>query len=145
LTGGYKGERLATGESLNGFVAGVSLPLPLWDRRGGAITAARGTAGQRAAQLEGLRRQIIGEIQVAHASHQALAQQLSDLRGQLGDEALKARRAAEAAYAEGEISLLEWLDSVRAYQEAEAAYATLWSEYMTRRATLERLTGLTLF
>jgi cobalt-zinc-cadmium efflux system outer membrane protein len=145
LSGGYKDERLATGESLRGFVAGVSLPLPLWDRRGGAIAAARGEAGRRTAELERLRRQTVLEIEDAYATHQALGGQLVELRSQLGEEARKARRSAEAAYTEGEISLLEWLDSVRAYQEAEAAYATLWSEYVTRRAALERLTGLTLF
>jgi outer membrane protein, heavy metal efflux system len=145
LSGGYKDERLATGESLRGFVAGVSLPLPLWDRRGGAIDAARGEAGRRTAELERLRRQTVLEIEDAYATHQALSGQLVELRSQLGEEARKARRSAEAAYAEGEVSLLEWLDSVRAYQEAEATYATLWSEYVTRRAALERLTGLTLF
>jgi outer membrane protein, heavy metal efflux system len=145
LSGGYKDERLTVGQSLRGFVAGVSLPLPLWDRRGGAIAAARGEAGVRAAELERLRRQTVLEIEDAYATHQSLSGQLIELRSQLGEEARKARRSAEAAYAEGEISLLEWLDSVRAYQEAEAAYATLWSEYVTRRAALERLTGLTLF
>jgi cobalt-zinc-cadmium efflux system outer membrane protein len=145
LSGGYKNERLTTGETLNGFVAGVSLPLPLWDRRGGAVQAARADAARRAAEVEGLRRQTIREVQTAFAAHQALAGQLAALDAQLGHEAMKARRAAEAAYGEGEITLLEWLDSVRAYQEAEAAYATLWAEYIARRAALERATGVTLF
>jgi len=145
LSGGFKGERLATGESLGGFVAGVSLPLPLWDRRGGAIAEAQGEAGQRAAALDLRRRETVREIEDVYAAHQALGQQLSELNAQLGGEALKARKSAETAYSEGEISLLEWLDSVRAYQEAEAAYITLWSEHVTRRAALERLTGLTLF
>ncbi len=145
LSGGYKNERLTTGETLNGFVAGVSLPLPLWDRRGGAIQTARADAARRAAEVEGLRRQTIREVQTAFAAHQALAGQLAALDAQLGEEAMKARRAAEAAYGEGEISLLEWLDSVRAYQEAEAAHATLWAEHIARRAALERATGVTLF
>jgi cobalt-zinc-cadmium efflux system outer membrane protein len=145
LTGGYKGEHLATGESLRGFVAGVSLPLPLWDRRGGATAAARAEAGRQGAELELARRQSIREVEDAYGSHQALAVQLAELEGQLGADARKARQAAEAAYAEGEISLLEWLDSVRAYQEAEATYATLWAEYIARRAALERATGATLF
>ncbi len=145
LSGGYKNERLTTGETLNGFVAGVSLPLPLWDRRGGAVQAARADAARRAAEVEGLRRQTIREMQTAFATHQALAGQLAALDAQLGDEAMKARRAAEAAYGEGEISLLEWLDSVRAYQEAEALHATLRAEYIARRAALERATGATLF
>ncbi|MDQ3138424.1 MAG: TolC family protein, partial [Gemmatimonadota bacterium] len=145
LSGGFKGERLATGESLRGFVAGVSLPLPLWDRRGGAIAAVGAEASRRNAELEGARRQAAREIEDAYASHQAIAGQLAVLQGQLGEDASKARQAAEAAYAEGEIGLLEWLDSVRAYQEAETTYATLRAEYVARRAALERATGATLF
>jgi cobalt-zinc-cadmium efflux system outer membrane protein len=145
LSGGYKHERLATGEALGGFVAGVSLPLPVWDRRGGAVDAARAEVARRDAEVEALRRQTIREIRGAFEAHQALADQLGLLQSHLGDEAFRARRAAEAAYAEGEISLLEWLDAVRAYQEVETSYATLWGEYMVRRAALERATGATLF
>ena len=92
-----------------------------------------------------MRRHTIREVQAAFGAHQALSQQLDALRGALGGEALKARRAAESAYAEGEIGLLEWLDSVRAYQEAETTYATLQAEFIARRAALERATGATLF
>jgi cobalt-zinc-cadmium efflux system outer membrane protein len=145
LIGGYKGERLATGESLDGFVVGVSVPLPLWDRRGGAVAAAKGEAGQRSAEAVGARRQTEREVMDAFEAHEALGAQLVELDRQLGDEAAKARRAAQAAYAEGEISLVEWLDAARAYQEAQTTYVSLWSEYVTRRAALERLTGLTLF
>jgi cobalt-zinc-cadmium efflux system outer membrane protein len=145
LMGGYKHERSAEGESLDGFVAGVSLPLPLWDRRGGAVAASRAVAEQREAEVEAMRRHTVREVQAAFAAHQALGKQLDALRGALGGEALKARRAAESAYAEGEIGLLEWLDSVRAYQEAETTYATLQAEFIARRAALERATGATLF
>ncbi|MGI9039940.1 MAG: TolC family protein [Gemmatimonadales bacterium] len=145
LSGGFKNERITTGESLNGFVLGLSLPLPLWDRRGGAIDAARADAASRTAELEGLRRQTIREVRSAFEAHQAIAGQLAALQEQLGDDAAKARQAAGAAYGEGEIGLLEWLDAVRAYQEAEAAYAALWAEYIARRGALERVTGATLF
>ena len=145
LHGGFKGERLATGQSLHGFVAGVSLPLPLWDRRGGAVAAARAEADRQAAEVELARRRSVQEVEDAYASHQAIAEQLAELQEPLGSEARKAQRAAEAAYGEGEISLLEWLDSVRAYQEAESTYAALWAEYIARRAALERATGATLF
>ena len=145
LSGGFKHERLTTGGSLGGFVAGLSLPLPLWDRRGGAVDAARAQAARREAEVAGLRRQTVREVRSAFAAHQALAGQLELLEARLGDEAVRARRAAEAAYAEGEIGLLEWLDAVRAYQEAETTVVTLWSEYIARRAALERATGASLF
>ena len=145
VTGGYKHERLSTGESLDGFVAGVSLALPLWDRRSGAVQAARAEAARRDAEVEVLRRQTTREVRSAFEAHRVLAEQLDLLQDHLGGDASKARRAAEAAYTEGEISLLEWLDSVRAYQEVEATFATLWAEYIARRAALERGTGATLF
>ncbi|MGH7519528.1 MAG: TolC family protein [Gemmatimonadales bacterium] len=145
LSGGYKHERQAGAGSLGGFVAGVSIPVPLWDRRAGAVSAARAEAERRTSEVEGLRRQTVREVRAAFGAHQALTSELALLAGQLGEDAEKARRAAEAAYREGEISLLEWLDSVRAYQEAETTYVTLWSEYIARRAALERATGAMLF
>lgn len=145
LVGGFKNERVAGGETFNGFVAGVSVPLPLWNRRGGAITTARAEAAGRDAEHERLRRQTVRAVVDAYESHQAIAGQLTELEGHLGEEARKATHAAEVAYAEGEISLVEWLDSVRSYQEAESMYASLWAAYIARRAALERATGAQLF
>ena len=145
LGAGYKSERVAGGESFDGFTAGVGLPLPLWDRRGGAVDAARAEVARRESEASALRRRTALETRSAYDAHQAIAAQLALLRDQLGEDAVRARRAAEAAYAEGEIGLIEWLDAVRAYQEAETTYATLWAEYIARRAALERATGATLF
>ncbi|MBA3894592.1 MAG: TolC family protein [Gemmatimonadales bacterium] len=145
VSAGYKHERPAGAGSLGGFVAGISLPLALWDRRGGAVSAARAEAARRSTEVEALERQTAREVGVAFTAHQALADQLALLSAQLGSSAATALQAAEVAHREGEIGLLEWLDSVRAYQEAEASYATLWAEYIARRAALERATGATLF
>ncbi len=145
LSGGYKHERQAGAGGLGGFVAGLSIPLPLWDRRGGAVAAARAEAARRTSEAEAMRRQTVREVRAAFDAHQALAGELELLSAQLGEDAAKAHRATEAAYGEGEIGLLEWLDSVRAYHEAETAYATLRAEYLARRAALERATGATLF
>jgi cobalt-zinc-cadmium efflux system outer membrane protein len=145
LSAGYKTEELGAGGRLDGFVLGLSVAVPLWDRRAGAVAAARAESARRSAEVEVLRLQTIRDVRTAFDAAQSLAGQLAALGAELGEEALKARRAAEAAYAEGEIGLLEWLDSVRAYHDVESAYVTLWSEYVTRRAALERITGAPLF
>jgi cobalt-zinc-cadmium efflux system outer membrane protein len=145
LSGGFKRERIATGDTFTGFVAGISLPIPLWDRRSGALDAARSVTAQREAEVETLRRQTEREVRIAFAAHQSLRDQLVLLAAQLGESASLARQAAETAYNEGEIGLVEWLDMVRAYQEAEALYTSLWVEYVARRAALERATGALLF
>jgi cobalt-zinc-cadmium efflux system outer membrane protein len=145
LSGGFKREEVVGAGSFNGFVAGVSLPLPLWDRRAGAVAAARAETARRTSEVVSLERQTARDVRTAHAAHQALAQELALLSAQLGEEAVAARRSADAAFAEGEIGLLEWLDSVRAYHDAEATLVTLWAEYIARRAALERASGTPLF
>lgn len=144
FSGGYKRQDINT-SVLEGFVAGVSVPLPLWDRNGGAVSAARAEEARGASDMESIRRGTRQEVVAAYESQQAIGGALTLLSPQLGDNAVKARRAAEVAYGEGEIGLLEWLDAVRAFEEAEATYATMVAEYITRRAALERAVGATLF
>ena len=144
LTAGIKNEQVVGGDDFSGFVAGVSLPLPLWDRRRGAIEAAGAESRRRVAEVDVVRRRIASEVAEAAAALRAVDEQLDLLRPQLGAESQAALRAAQVAYAEGEISLVEWLDAVRAYQEAEATFASLRAESLIRRAALERAVGVPL-
>jgi cobalt-zinc-cadmium efflux system outer membrane protein len=142
---GWKTERVTTGGSrLDGFVAGIALPLPLWDRRGGAVSAARADARRRGAEVEMVRRRVMRETEEALAALHAAEEEVARLGPALGPEARAALNAAESAYTEGEIALVEWLDAVRAYHEAESVFVTLQAELHVRRAAFERATGGTL-
>lgn len=141
LSAGFKNERASGGGSLNGFVAGLSLPLQLWDTRRGTIDAGRADEVLRTTEVEGVRRRIAREIAAAIVNYRTADEQVTLLQPHLGAESAAALRAAQVAYDEGEISLAEWLDAVRAYQEAEATYATLRAESLIRRAALERAIG----
>jgi cobalt-zinc-cadmium efflux system outer membrane protein len=141
VSAGMKSERLDGGDSQSGFVAGVSLPLPLWDRRGGAIDAALAEARRETAEAERVRRRVLREVDDAVESVRATHRQLAMLRPQLGAEASAALHAAQIAYAEGEITLVEWLDAVRAYQETESMFASLSAEWRIQLAALERAVG----
>lgn len=145
LAGGYKHERAPGGASLGGFVAQISLPLPLWDRRGGAVQAADAEAERHQANLQTLQRYTERDVRAAYESSQALATQLEVLGQRLNQDARTGLRSAQVAYREGETSLVGWLDAVRAYQEVESTQVTLWAEYVGRRAELERATGINLF
>lgn len=150
LSAGYKRESVNPGGAgsamgLRGFVAGLSLPLPVFDRRGGSIEAAAAETRRGEAQVDALRRRIRLEVDEAYAGLGAVDAQLELLRPQLGENARVALRAVQAAYGEGEITLVEWLDAVRAYQEAESTFATLQADAMIRRAALERAVGIPLF
>lgn len=144
LWGGLKSEQVARGGDFKGFVAGVSLPLPLWDRRRGAVDAASAQARRLDAEAEVVRRRIAREVDEAVGGLRAVDEQLALLRPQLGAESQMALHASQIAYAEGEISLVEWLDAVRAYQEAESTFASLRAESLIRWAALERAVGVPL-
>ncbi len=139
---GFKNERAATDLGVsNGFALQVVLPLPLWDRRRGATDAARAVSQKVEAESEELRRNVAREVEHAWRMLAAATEQLDVLRPLLGAEAQLALQAAETAYTEGEISLVEWLDAVRAYHEAQSSFATLQADHVIRLMTLERAVG----
>ncbi|MFP5354318.1 MAG: TolC family protein [Gemmatimonadota bacterium] len=146
LSAGYKGERVAdpVRGSLTGFtgiVAGLSLPLPLFDRRSGAMDAADADARRVHAEGAVVRRRVAREVADALAGLLAAEAQRAALAPHLGEGARVAVRAVQASYAEGEITLVEWLDAIRAYQDAESTYVSLQAEVAIRRAALARAVG----
>jgi cobalt-zinc-cadmium efflux system outer membrane protein len=143
---GFKNENVpGPAGQASGFVAGISLPLPLWDRRAGAIAAADAESKRRVAEVDALRRRVVREVAEAYDAYTNLAAQLDALAPQLGPETRTAMRSVQVAYTEGEVSLVEWLDAVRAYQEMESSYVTLRAEALVRRAALERAIGASSF
>lgn len=139
---GMKTEEGSALGTLRGFVLGVALPLPLWDRRTSAVQAADADAREALALARLLERRVELEVREALSALDALEDQLAALTPALGALASATVRAAEAAYTEGEIPLVEWLDAVRARQEAEASLAALRAESIIRRSALDRAIGL---
>ena len=148
LAGGIKRERLETapGQSvgLSGLALGLSLPLPLWDRRAGAVAAAEADTRQRRAEVLSVQRLVAREVTDAYEAYRAARAQVVALEPHLGPESRAALGAAAVAYTEGEISLVEWLDAARAYQEAESSLAALRAELHVRFAALQRAVGVPL-
>ncbi|MHB1263546.1 MAG: TolC family protein [Gemmatimonadaceae bacterium] len=145
VSAGFKTERItpqgASAQALGGFVAGVSAPLPFFDRRAGATEAARAEARRQLATAEAQRRRVVREVVEAHDAYRTAQEQLALLGPAVGADASAAVAAADVAYAEGEITLAEWLDVMRSYHEARASYAALQAEVLIRRAALERAVG----
>jgi outer membrane protein, heavy metal efflux system len=147
---GYKGERIQSGAtvpgvSLYGFVAGFSVPLPLLDRRAGAVSAADATARQVDAEADIAKRRVSREVLDALNALRSSEAEHTALQPFVGVESRLALRAVQAAYAEGEITLTEWLEALRAWQETELAVLTLTTDIVLRRAELARAVGLSLF
>lgn len=135
----YSEEKAGERESVAGV--GVSIPLPLWQRNGGQVEAARARELQAQASLRVAQREVERKVREAAATYelhrQAMALWHPDAAGQLREAAALAERHYRlgavplATYLEVQSSTLEALDAIYATQAAA----------LQARADLELLTG----
>lgn len=121
--------------------AGVVLPFPLLDRNAGGRARAAGALRVAEAELRSAEN-------TAHAEAVAAVQALSALLSangagadSLAERAAEVARVADAAYAEGGLSLLELLDARRAHAEALTASLRWSAELRLARLELNRVSG----
>lgn len=125
-------------------VAGVSLPLPLFDRNRGATDAARAELRGAEARLTQARLQAQADVAAARAAASAAASRVaSAVEGEAA--AAEAYRLARIGYDAGKLPLLELTSARRAL--AAARLQTLEAKLARVRAEAEasRLTGKTPF
>lgn len=134
LTAGWKRtEALELSE--NGFVAGLSVSLPVFNR--GQSSAARAAADRQLVELEReiLEREIRAEVGAAQARERA-ARERSQLHGpEVERRAGELRRIAQLAYDEGESGILELLDAHRTSLSMDLQ--ALEARYEAKIATIE--------
>ena len=123
---------------------GISLPLPLWDKKKGAITTATAEQQRAMAELDALRRDIVREVDsAAHllaAARESLAIYTPAFRGKLKS----ALDSASKSYAEGRTSLLVFLETERTYYDTEAGYYDTLQRLYDAQAALEAALGMPL-
>lgn len=95
---------------------GVSVPLPLWDRRKGQIDEAKASVLQASAVLQTRRLELISALERAYEQYQLADQQVASLESGSLRAAESAVEAAKAAYRFGERGIVEVLDAQRVLQ-----------------------------
>ena len=118
---------------------GLTLTLPLWNRREGQVGRARAAIDLAAAQLEQQRVQLLRELDSAHARHAIAQRQISTFEAGLLRSAEAALQVAEAAYRFGERSFLEVLDAQRTVRALRADYTQVRYERLAAWQDIERL------
>jgi cobalt-zinc-cadmium efflux system outer membrane protein len=120
---------------------GISLPLPLWDKKKGAINTATAEQQRALAELDTLRRDIVREVSSAShllaAARESLAIYTPTFRGKLKS----ALDSASKTYAEGRTSLLVFLETERTYYDTEAGYYETLQRLYDAQAALEAALG----
>lgn len=124
------------------FGLGVSLPLPLWDRRQGAIEAARARQLQAEVLVATTLRET--ERRIAGTAH-AYRTQLDEMARWRGDSMERFREAAalgDRHYRLGALPIATYTELQKQYLDALDALLGTQVDALASRSELERLTGL---
>ena len=110
---------------VNTVMAGVTLPIPVFDMNRGEVQ--RASAEHVAAEQELLweARKVNADLNAAHHVAMQLTRQLATLEPSFLDLADESRRVTNIAYEEGAASLVDVLNATRAYGEARLMYFRL--------------------
>ena len=137
FTGGYKRQS----DGFDGLFLGVSLPVPILDRRQGDVLAAEARQRYARAQQDLVRRTIESEVRRALEAHDLVKRRVELLQNEILRGADDILRIARVSYAEGEMTLLELLDAAAAFRDARLALIRLRSSHWTTYFDLERAMG----
>jgi cobalt-zinc-cadmium efflux system outer membrane protein len=141
LEAGWKRVNLGAQGRADGFLAGATLSLPLWNQSAGLAREAEGQAQAARGRSDLLRAALHGELSGARLEALRLREAAASFRAQASETSGDLVRMASAGYEGGELGLLELLDAYRG--AAEDSLSALDLEYAARRARidLDRLTG----
>lgn len=137
LTGGFKQQS----DGRSGLFLGLQLPVPLLDRRRGAVDAAEAEVDRSESESELLRLAVAREASLAHARFQSASlQQALWEDGGIG-EATDLLSIARLAYEEGEVGIVELVDAADAFLEARLLDSSVRAEVWIAFFELEHAIG----
>lgn len=142
---GVLGEwQLQTGtKETGGFMTGqlgVALPLPLFNRNGGARQRARGELAEARALRDLARVGVVAEADAARAAYAVFRATAGDA-ATFGARGLEIATIARVAYREGQATLVELLDAERASVDARTAHLQWMVDAWRLRLDLETAIG----
>ena len=118
---------------------GVSIALPLWDRRRGPIQESKAAISQSNAELDQRRLELISATERAYEQYQLADQQVVSLESGELRAAERAVEGAEAAYKFGERGIVEVLDAQRVLQSVRGDLVDARYARQTALTDLEEL------
>jgi cobalt-zinc-cadmium efflux system outer membrane protein len=123
------------------LVAGISIPIPVWDQNQGDILAARESAAKTDAERAINRNMLLSIAGRAYDAANGALQELQLLRNAVLPNARRASESIEEGYAGGRFTLLELLDVQSAAAEAALREQEALRSYHIAVATIEGLVG----
>ena len=120
---------------------GISIPLPLWNRKGGEVDKAAAARRQAEAELSLTRQELETKLAAQYSLYMVARRQVESFQKNILPQAAESLRLAEFTYRQGETGLLELLDSRRVYRTTEEDYFKALLEYWLARVELWKVAG----
>lgn len=120
---------------------GVSVPLPLWNKREGQIATAVANIKQAQATLTEREWAFTRDLETAYQSYLIAQQQVAAFERGLLLQSESVLKTAEAAYRFGERGILEYLDAQRTYRSVRKDYISARYDYVSAMLQVQQLIG----
>lgn len=128
------------GSGDGGFVVGVEMPWPLFDRNEGNIRSARARVRAVEHERESARRDLVRQLSAAYRDLTAAFQEAKAVEAELFPAAEETLNAMEAGYARGQFSQIAVLESRQTLFAVREAYLDALKRYAAAKTEIEALT-----
>ena len=139
-----QGREAIAGQEETVSTLNLTIPLPLWDRRGGDIRRATGEASVRRAELEQRQRDLGAELQTAYQHLGHVRQQLAHFERHVMSPAERVFDLTRTGFIAGEVDLLALIDATRSYLDASERRLELLHAMHLELAALRHAAGQSL-
>lgn len=120
---------------------GLSIPLPLWNRKGGEVDKAAAAKRQAEADLGLTRQELETKMAAQYSLYMVARRQVESFQKNILPQAAESLRLAEFSFRHGETSFLELLDSRRVYRATEQDYYKALLDYWLAGVELWKVAG----
>ena len=135
----YRRQEITAHANMLGFF--LTAQIPVFNRNQGEILRARQGQLQAQAQTRALRLTVENDVTLALLQYRAARDTLEKIEATMLAKARDVRSISEYSYKRGNISLLEFLDAVRAYNDTMQSYNDARAGYARSLDALDAATG----
>jgi cobalt-zinc-cadmium efflux system outer membrane protein len=122
--------------------AGITIPLPIFNRNQAKIAAAEARIQQAEFKLQAAKNDLVLRLTEAYRNFTAAQERVTVYTDEIMPKAQKALDQTNEGYRQGKFGYLDVLDSQRTLAEAKIAYAAALADLNLSAAELEKLTGM---
>ena len=127
---------------INSFIAGISIPLPLFNRNQGGIAAAVKRIARAEEDGKTVKLKVLSALSEAYQALSSAYIEALTIKDRILPGAINAFEATKEGYLQGKFNYLDVLDSQRTLFEAKNRYIEVLAAYHRAFSDVKRLTGV---